>query len=81
MSNKLKVYSGTTFEDGKQVSTIVATTSKKRCAELVDERYSYVLTHWSETGNKLQRELAMSKPEVVFKASGFLKDDYKECTK
>lgn len=81
MARKLKVFRGVTFENGRQVDTIVATTSKKKVSELVGEEYHYVLSHWSETSNDLQIQIATSKPEVVFKSSGLFKKDFKEYNK
>lgn len=81
MTMKLKVFRGVTFEDGKQVDTIIATTSKKKVSELVGVQYQYVLSHWSETRNDLQIQIAMSKPNTVFKSSGLFMNDYKECLK
>ena len=37
MARKLKVFSGLTFEDGEQVETIIATTSKKKVSEMREE--------------------------------------------
>ena len=81
MARKLKVFRGLTFEDGEQVETIIATTSKKKVSELVGEHYHYVLSHWSETHNDLQIQIATSKPETVFKSSGMFKKDFKEYIK
>jgi hypothetical protein len=69
---KLKVYGGLTFENGKQVRTIVATKSKKRVSELVGVDYRQVLDYWCETGNDMEIATAISQPNVVFKATASL---------
>ena len=62
---KLKVYSGYTRIDGKQVNVAVATTSQKRAAELSGVNSSYVRNYWSVTGNSETIALAMVKPETL----------------
>ena len=65
MAKKLKVYGGMSFVDGKQVRTIVATTSKKRVVELTGNSLYYINDYWSITGNKLEVESALARPETM----------------
>lgn len=64
----LRVYGGLTFLKGKQVRTIVAAKSMKRASELTGESYSYIRKYWSETGNEVECQFALSSPETVFVA-------------
>lgn len=63
----LKVYGGLTFVGGKQVRTIVATTSQKLAAELTGVSLSYLRAYWSVTGNAHEIEVAMAMPGTVFR--------------
>lgn len=45
----LKVFVGLTILRGRQVRTIVATTSQKAAAELVGLSPSYLRAYWSQT--------------------------------
>lgn len=74
---KLKVYGGLTFEDGKQVRTIVATTSMKKVAELTGISYGHVREYWSATYNDLELATALCHPNLVFKASSCMGFDFK----
>jgi len=75
---KLKVFGGCTFVDGRQVRTIIATTSKKKVAEVTGIQYARVLDYWSQTFNKVELEIALAKPETVFVASSFMGEDFRE---
>lgn len=57
---------------------IVATTSKKRAAELIGTSYYHFNEYASQTGNKEEVELAMSKPETVFEHRDFSGQPWKE---
>jgi hypothetical protein len=63
----LKVYGGLTMLHGKQVRTIVATTSQKAAAELVGISLSYLRGYWSETWNRQELEVALAQPGTVFR--------------
>jgi hypothetical protein len=75
---KLKVFGGCTFVDGRQVRTIIATTSKKKVSEVTGIQYTRVLDYWSQTFNKVELEIALAKPETVFVASSFMGEDFRE---
>ena len=68
---KYKVWGGITHQKGNQVRTIVATTSKKRAVEILNEyghniSYYYFNDYWCKTGNKHEIKLAVSQPETIF---------------
>ena len=65
----LKVYCGCTFINGKQVKAIIATTSQKRVAEIIQEPLSRIRGYWSITGNENQIRIANSKPHTLFHTS------------
>lgn len=65
----LKVFGGLTVENGNQVRTIVATTSKKKAAALVGESLYHFNEYWCETGNDIELQTALSSPMTVFKVS------------
>lgn len=73
----LKVFGGLSFEDGKQVRTIVATTSKKKVSELTGISYEHVRGCWSETHNDVELATALPHPNLVFKASSSMGFDFK----
>lgn len=76
--SKLKVYGGLTFMNGEQYRTIVATTSKKKACEIVGGSLYHFNNYWSETGNKLEIEVATSQPETIFVApNDYISKDYK----
>jgi hypothetical protein len=77
MSKKLKVYGGYLFHKGKQVSALIATTSKKKASDLTGVTYKTLLDFWSETGNKEDIEFALKFPEQVLVASKFMGKDWK----
>lgn len=69
----LKVWGGLTWGKRKQMRTIIATTTKKRAMELLDvSAYTFNL-YWCETGNEIELETALAKPETIFIAE----NDYK----
>ena len=76
-NNIMKVFGGLTFQDGKQVRTIVATTSKKKGAELVGISLHHFRDYWGETGNKDELEAALPNPEIVLVSSSIQCKDFK----
>jgi hypothetical protein len=74
---KLKVFGGLTCENGKQVRTIVAATSKKKAAELVGVSLYGFSDFWCETGNDTELETALASPMTVFKSSSCTNNDFK----
>ena len=62
---KYKVWGGLLFKDGKQVTTIVATLTKKKALLLLNLGANYFNDHWSETGNSIQIEAALNNLEIV----------------
>ncbi len=52
-----------------QVRTIVATTSKKKAAEILNLSMGAFSQFWSETGNKTEIEVATKKPGIIFQSS------------
>lgn len=74
---KLKVYGGLTITNGKQVRTIVATTSQQKVAELTGLPVKYIRDYWSITGNNLELEIALASPNTVFKSEGLYDRDFK----
>ena len=73
----MKVFGGLTFQDGKQVRTIVATKSQKKAAELVGVSLHHFRDYWGETGNKDELEAALPNPEIVLVSSGIQSKDFK----
>lgn len=63
MTKKLKVYS--VNYDGIN-ECMVATTSKRRAAELCDMSINHFNNYGHETGGKETLELALANPEVVY---------------
>lgn len=62
---------------------IVATTSKKRAAELVGTSFYHFNEFASITGNETEVALAMAKPETVYESldNHLDDDDWKEVTR
>lgn len=83
---KLKVYAGLTFVGGKQCRTIVAAPTKKAALEALKvcagrmSLYEFN-NYWTDTGNKIELEVALAKPLTVFRASGTMNYDFKEVVK
>lgn len=74
---KLKVFGGLMAGRGKiQVRTIIATTSKKRAAELLDVSITELSNYWCVTGNPIENALALENPEVIFQASSSTDKDF-----
>ena len=73
---KLKVWGGLTFAKGTQLRTIVATTTKKRAAEILRMSLYEFNNYWSETGNDIELETALKEPEIVFVASSSMGHDF-----
>lgn len=63
MARKLKVYAGNL--DGCY-EVVVATTSKKRVAELVDTTLHHVNEYFTDTGNETHLKVALANPEVPY---------------
>lgn len=78
---KLKVFGGLTIKNGKQVRTIVATTSQQKAADLVGISLGHLRDYWSVTGNPVELELALSKPNAVFISDSTFGKDFVELTK
>ena len=67
--SKLKVFGGLTMKRGSrfQERTVVATTTQKKAADLLNMSLHEFRNYWCETGNEAEVEAAMAKPgEVVF---------------
>lgn len=73
----LKVYGGLMHRKGRQVRTIVATTSWKRAAELVGTTVGQMKGFWSIAVNATELAIAMASPDVVFEASSSMGKDFK----
>lgn len=67
---KLKVYGGNEFyrlESGlKQLRTIIATTSQKEVARIMNISLYEVKTYWAETGNDGELSVALLNPGVAY---------------
>lgn len=63
MTRKLKVYVGNL--DGLY-EVVVATTSKKRVAALVNTTLHHVNEYFTDTGNEVQIKVALANPEVPY---------------
>lgn len=63
----MHVYGGNTFVKGKQVRAVVAC-KRSELPDLIGGRASkaYARNYWSMTGNKVEIEVATSKPGVLF---------------
>lgn len=74
---KLRVYGGLIFGRGKrQVRTIVAATSKKAAAEILEMRLNDFSSIFTETGNPLELEVAKNAPNCIFQASCTMTEDF-----
>ena len=64
----LKVYGGTFHLAGivAQQRVIVAASSQKRAAELLDVSLYVIQTYFSVTGNEYELEVALGEPETIF---------------
>ncbi len=73
----LKVYGSTFHLAGvaKQQRVIVAASSQKRVAELLDVSLYIIQTYFSVTGNGHELEVALGKPETIFYKSA---NDYSD---
>lgn len=78
---KLKVFGGLMSGRGKtQVRTIIATTSKKRAAELLGVTIGTINNFWCVTGNQIETTIALANPEVVFQTSSLDSKDFIQVT-
>ncbi len=68
--SKLKVWSGLIFIKSKQHRAIMATTSQRRVAELIDSTLHEVQNYWSITGSEEELAIALANPERVFVKEG-----------
>ncbi|MDD4242822.1 MAG: hypothetical protein PHG08_00785 [Bacilli bacterium] len=78
---ELKVWGGTIFVYGKQVRAIVATRTKKRAMYLLGITGSKYFNNWIDTGNEIELQVALEKPETIFISYNRWsqnKDDYKK---
>lgn len=74
---KLKVFGGLMAGRGKiQVRTIIATTSKKRAAELLGVSITELNGYWCLTSNPIETTLALANPEVIYQARSSLDKDF-----
>lgn len=74
---KLKVFGGLIFNGSRQVRTIIAATSRAKAAAAVREPL-YQFNGWfCETGNALEREMALANPGQVFQASDAVSRDFR----
>ena len=80
MARELKVFGGMMIVRGKQLRTIVATTSQKKASELTGESLSYIRSHWAVTGNEIECETALACSENVFRASTSRGKDFRNVT-
>lgn len=78
---KLKVFGGLTIKNGKQVRTIVATTSQQKAADLVGISLGHLRDYWSVTGNPTELDVALSKPNTVFVSDSSFGKDFVEIVK
>ena len=67
---KLKVYGGFIFIKTDQCRTIVATTSQRIVAELLDLTLHEIQNYWSITGNEEELAIALANPGRVFVKEG-----------
>lgn len=67
MQRALNVYGGITFVHGKQVRGVVACT-RAELPGIVGGKAAkaYVKNYWSQTGNRVEIEVARSRPGVLF---------------
>jgi len=63
---KLKVYGGNVFIGHNQVRAILATTSQKRVAEIMDVPLHKIQNYWAETRSKSETSIALSNPNVAY---------------
>lgn len=73
---KLKVFGGLTMVKGKQVRTIVATTSQQKAADLVGVSVGYIRDYWAITANAIELEVALASPDTVFKSEGTMDKNF-----
>lgn len=78
---KLKVFGGLIIHKGKQVRTIVATTSQQKAADLVGVSVGHLRDYWSVTGNTVELETALAKPNTVFVSDSTFGKDFVELEK
>ena len=58
MAKKLKLLGGSTYYKGKQYRCIVLASSQKQAAEITGEAASFIRSHFCETGNAVEIEVA-----------------------
>ena len=64
--NKLKAFGGLLFRGGKQVRSVLATTSQKKAADILDMSLYEFRNYWGETFNDKEVSVAMSEPGKIF---------------
>lgn len=62
----MKVYGGNSFRHGKQIRVIAAVKSQAEFSRLTRFTRGYIRDYCCETGNKLELEVANSRPGVLF---------------
>ena len=66
---KLKVYGGSFIIRGKQMRSIIASSTIKQALEVLKDvciNYSYFKDYWCETGNEKELEEALKQPYTLF---------------
>ncbi|WP_020190761.1 hypothetical protein [Pseudomonas putida] len=66
----LKVFGGLKQVQGKQLRTIIAASSQKKAAELLEVSVSYLKDYFAVTGMAAEVEAALAIPGVVLQATG-----------
>ena len=74
----LTVWGGLTFNNGKQIRAVVATYTKKKAMELLGFTYRDFEQSFCETGNTIELQTALAKPETLFFASHLQGKDFME---
>ena len=74
---KLKVFSGLIKVMGVQRPTIVAATTRKRAAELLDRSVTTLRDYWITSEDAHEIAVATASPETVFRSSGIRHTDFK----
>ncbi len=65
MSEKLKVFGGMHFREGRCVRAVIAATSQKKAARIIGVSMYGFRGYWTETGNKDEIALALQYPNTV----------------
>jgi len=78
---EMKVYSGASMVNGKQVAVIVAATSQRTAVAALENfgiviSVRHLITYWTVTGNRKACEVALAQPGLAFAATSLDSDDY-----